>query len=187
MKEVIIIGRGGQGGKSAATILAEAALDGGSFIQSFSEYGAERQGAPVFSYCRIDDKEIRIHSGVTRPDIVAVIDPTLITQLPITEGMPDDGILVLNTTYSPQEIRSRIHLRRCRVFTVNATQISIDCFGKAIPNTPMLGAIERAAQLVTLPGLKKKITDKFLRKLGEEAVKKNITAIERAYNEVKEG
>lgn len=187
MKEIIIIGRGGQGGKSAAAILAEAALEKGNHIQSFSEYGAERQGAPVYSYCRIDDKEIRIHSGVTHPDIVAVIDPSLITQLPISEGMPDDGILVLNTPYSPQEIRNKTNIRNCRVFTVNATQISIDCFGKAIPNTPMLGAIERAAKLVTLDELKKMITDKFLRKIGEEAVKKNITAIERAYSEVKEG
>lgn len=187
MKEITIIGRGGQGGKSAATILADAALDKGNYIQSFSEYGAERQGAPVYSYCRIDDKEIRIHSGVTNPDIVAVIDPSLITQLPITDGMPDDGILVLNTPFSPQQIRDKLNLRKQKVFTVNATQISIDCFGKAIPNTPMLGAIERAAHLVTLEELKKMITDKFLRKLGEEVVKKNITAIERAYNEVKEG
>jgi pyruvate ferredoxin oxidoreductase gamma subunit len=187
VKEIIIIGRGGQGGKSAATILAEAALEGGNFIQSFSEYGAERQGAPVYSYCRIDDKEIRIHQGVTHPDIVAVIDPTLLPQLTMTEDMPDDGILVLNTTLSPKDVRDKMNIRKCKVFTVNATQISIDCFGKAIPNTPMLGAIERAAKLVTLDGLKKKITDKFLRKIGEEAVKKNITAIERAYNEVKEG
>ena len=187
MKEITIIGRGGQGGKSAAAILAEAALEMGHHIQSFAEYGAERQGAPVYSYCRIDDTQIRIHSGVTNPDIVAVIDPTLITQLHITDGMPDSGILVLNTPFSPQDIRKKLNLQKYKVFTVNATQISIDCFGKAIPNTPMLGAIEKASGLVTLDELKKKITDKFLRKIGEQAVKQNITAIERAYNEVTEG
>ncbi|MEM4260351.1 MAG: 2-oxoacid:acceptor oxidoreductase family protein [Candidatus Woesearchaeota archaeon] len=187
MKEIKIIGRGGQGGKTAAAIIAEAALEKGFYIQSFPEYGAEREGAPVFAYTRIDDKEIRIHSGVTNPDIVAVIDPTLLTALPVTEGMPDNAILIVNTPERPEYVRQKLNYNKGKVFTVDATHISIDCFGKNIPNTPMLGAIEKAANLVTLDAIKKKINDKFLRKIGEQGVQKNINAIERAYNEVKEG
>lgn len=186
MKEIKIIGRGGQGGKSAAAILADAALDRGDFIQSFPEYGAERQGAPVFAYTRIDQKEIRIHSGVTNPNLVAVLDPTLLS-LPITEGLSDEGIVVVNTTMSPQDIRRKINWFKGKVFTVDATQISIDCFGRNIPNTPMLGAIEKAGNLVTIDTLKKKISDKFLRKLGQEEVNKNLKAIQRAFDEVKQG
>ncbi|MBN2457861.1 2-oxoacid:acceptor oxidoreductase family protein [Candidatus Woesearchaeota archaeon] len=187
MKEIKFIGRGGQGGKSAAAILADAALEKGDFIQSFPEYGAERQGAPVYAYTRIDQKEIRIHSGITNPQIVAVLDSTLLTALPVTEGMPDDGILIVNTVEDPKQVRSRINFHSGRVFTVDATGISIDAFGKNIPNTPMLGAVEKATGLVTLDVLKKKISDKFIRKIGQEGVDKNLNAIQRAYDEVKEG
>ena len=187
MKRIVIIGRGGQGGKSAGAILAEAALEMGHYIQAFAEYGAERQGAPVYSFVRIDDKEIRLHTSIVNPDIVAVIDPTLITALPITESIGDDGILVLNTVHTPQEIREKLNFHKGKVFTVDATHISIDCFGVNIPNTPMLGAIEKAAKLVTIEELKKKMKDKFLRKLGQEIVDKNIKALERAYKEVVEG
>ncbi|MBU0979853.1 MAG: 2-oxoacid:acceptor oxidoreductase family protein [Nanoarchaeota archaeon] len=187
MKEVTIIGRGGQGGKSAAAILAEAALENGHYIQSFSEYGAERQGAPVYAFCRIDEKPIRIHSSVTNPDVVAVIDPTLTAALPVTKGLSDEGILIVNTLETPQQIRDKLNFTKGKVFTVDATGISIDCFGRNIPNSPMLGAIEKAASLVTLEVLKNKISDKFLHKLGQEVVDKNVQAIERAFNEVKEG
>lgn len=187
MIEIKFIGRGGQGGKSAAAILAEAALDKGKHIQSFPEYGAERQGAPVFAYTRIDDKEIRIHYGIKTPNIVVVIDPTLLDQLPITEGMPKDGLLVVNTPHTPDEVRKITGFGTGKVFTVDASKISIDLFGRNIPNTPMLGAVEKAAELVSLDALKEKIRHKFLRKIGEEAVKKNIEALDRAFNEVKQG
>ncbi len=187
MIEIKIVGRGGQGGKTAAALIAEAAIEKGKFIQSFPEYGAERQGAPVYAYTRIDDKEIRIHSGVSNPQIVAVIDPTLLLALPVTDGMPDDGVLIVNTVDSPQTVREKLNFKKGKVFTVDATQISIDLFGRNIPNTPILGAIEKATDLVSLDTLKKKISDHLLHKIGKEKVDKNIEAIERAYNEVVEG
>lgn len=181
------MGRGGQGGKSAAAIIADAALEKGYFVQSFPEYGAERQGAPVYAYTRIDEKEIRIHSGVTNPDIVIVIDQTLLKTINVTDGMPNNGILIVNTNLSPEEIREKINYRNGRVLTVDATQISKDCFGVNIPNTPVLGSIEKATNLFSLELLKNNMRNKFLRKIGEQGVQKNITAIERAYNETKEG
>lgn len=183
MFEIKFIGRGGQGGKSAAAILAEAALDKGKHIQSFPEYGAERQGAPVFAYTRIDDTEIRIHSGVTNPDCVVVLDPTLLGSIPITQGMNQDGILIVNTPKTVEEIK-KITEFNGKIYTVDATKISVELFGKNIPNTPMLGAIEKATSLVTIEVLKEKIKEKFERKIGKEAVNKNLEAIEQAYNEV---
>lgn len=187
MIELKFVGRGGQGGKSAAAILAEAALDKGKYIQSFPEYGAERQGAPVYAYTRIDESEIRIHSGVTNPDFVVVIDPTLLTALPVTDGMGDDGVLIVNTPHTPEEVREMVDFKVGKVFTVDATKISLDLFGKNIPNTPMLGAVEKAADLVGIESLKEKVKHKFLRKIGEEGVQKNLDALDRAFNEVNEG
>ncbi|MGM5482067.1 MAG: 2-oxoacid:acceptor oxidoreductase family protein [Nanobdellota archaeon] len=183
MFEIKFIGRGGQGGKSAAAILAEAALEKGKFIQSFPEYGAERQGAPVFAYTRIDEKEIRTHSGVTNPDLVVVLDPTLVGAIPVTEGMDEKGMVIVNTSKSPDDINKILDYSG-KVYTVDATKISVDLFGRNIPNTPMLGAIEKKSGLVTLNVLKDKIKEKFERKIGSEGVKKNIQAIDRAYKEV---
>lgn len=185
MKEIKFIGRGGQGGKSAAAILAEAALEKGKHIQSFPEFGAERQGAPVFAYTRIDDKEIRIHSGVTNPNAVVVLDPTLIGSISVADGLSEkEGVMVVNTPKSPDEIRGIIGFNGA-IYTVDATKISVELFGKNIPNTPMLGAVEKAVSLVSLDTLKKKVKNKFIRKIGEEGTRKNLEAIERAFNEVR--
>ncbi len=184
MIEIKFVGRGGQGGKSAAAILAEAALDKGKNIQSFPEFGAERQGAPVFAYTRIDDKEIRIHSGVTNPDFVVVLDPTLIGSIPVANGLSVEGALIVNTPKNPSEIKAITGFGG-DVYTVDATKISVELFGRNIPNTPMLGAVEKAAGLVTVESLKEKIKEKFQRKIGEEGVKRNLEAIERAFNEVR--
>lgn len=182
MFEIKFVGRGGQGGKSAAQLLAEAAMEKGKHIQSFPEYGAERQGAPVFAYTRIDDKEIRIHSGVTNPDVVVVLDPTLLDSIPVTQGLDENGVVIVNTSKSADEIKKIISFDN--VYVIDATKISVELFGKNIPNTPMLGAVASVTDLVSLDVLKEKIRHKFERKLGEEGVKKNLEAIERAYNEV---
>jgi pyruvate ferredoxin oxidoreductase gamma subunit len=106
MIEIKIVGRGGQGGKSAAAVLANVALSQGKYVQSFPDYGAERQGAPVFAYTRINDTPIRLHSGVENPNVVAVIDHTLLV-LPVTDGMDEKGILVVNTPHTPNEVRKK--------------------------------------------------------------------------------
>jgi pyruvate ferredoxin oxidoreductase gamma subunit len=186
MKEIKIIGRGGQGAKSASVILAEAALEKGYYIQAFPEYGAERMGAPVYAYTRIDEKEIRIHTGITTPDVVVVIDQTLLN-LPVTDGLKDSGILIINTPHTPAEVRKKLNFNKGQVFTVDASQISRECFGAHIPNTPMIGAIEKATHLFGIDSLKQNLREKFLRKIGEQGVQKNIMALERAYNEVIQG
>ena len=187
MTEVRFHGRGGQGAKTAADLLASTALETGKHIQSFPEYGPERAGAPIKSFTRISDGEITLHCGVTNPDIVVVIDASLLESQNVTDGLGDDGILLVNTPGKPDSIRKITGFNKGRVFTVNATQISLDTLGLPLPNTPMLGALLKATELVSLENLKKSVEKKFLKKIGEKKVRGNLESIERAYKEATEG
>ena len=187
MKELIEVrwhGRGGQGAKTAAQFLAEAALDAGKYIQAFPEYGPERAGAPIKTYTRISEKPINLHCGVANPEYVVVIDPTLVTPA-IVEGLPNSGVLVVNTNESIDAVRKKTGFKGGKVATVDATKISLDTLGRPMPNMPMLGALLKVAPLVKLDALYKKISAKFLKKIGEEKTNANISGIKRAYEEVK--
>jgi len=180
-------GRGGQGAKTAAQFLAEAALDLGKSIQSFPEYGPERAGAPVRAYNRISDEKINIHSSVTNPEIVVVIDPTLLETIDVADGLGDDGILVVNTSNSIESVREKTKFKKGKVVTCDATKISLETLGVPIPNTPMLGALLKVKAIVPVEALEKEVKNKFLKKIGEEKTNANIEAIKRAYKEVKIG
>ena len=190
MKDIIEIrwhGRGGQGAKTAAQFLAEAALREGKFIQAFPEYGPERAGAPIRAFTRIAKSPIMIHSPVTAPAIVVVIDPTLLETIDVTEGLSEDGIILVNTKGTPQQIRDKLGFKKGNVCTVDATKIALETLGIPMPNTPMLGALLKMKQVVSFDILKKEIEDKFLKKIGEVKTKANIEGIERAYKEAKIG
>ena len=187
MLEVRWHGRGGQGAKTAAQFLAEAALELGKHIQAFPEYGPERAGAPIRAYTRIDDNPINIHSGVTNPEVVVVVDPTLLESIDVTEGLGEDGVLLVNTPLEPKLIREKLNFKKGKVATVDATKISLDTLGIPMPNTPMLGAVEKTIGLVTIDLIIKKVKDKFLKKIGEEKTAANIDGIKRAYEETKIG
>jgi pyruvate ferredoxin oxidoreductase gamma subunit len=185
MLEIRWHGRGGQGAKTAALLLAEAAMDAGKFIQAFPEYGPERAGAPMKAYTRISDKHIDIHCGVAHPDYVVVIDPTLLNSVPVTEGLTENGILLVNTKDSPAEVRKILNMQGGKVFTLDATQVAMDVLGKPIPNTPMVGALIGATKVIDPKALHSKIHHKFFDKLGQKGVDQNIKAIEKAIMEVK--
>jgi len=178
--------RGGQGSKTAATLVAAVALEEGKFSQGFPDYGPEREGAPMRAYTRIGETPIRDHSAVYTPDIVVVLDPTLLETVPVTDGLKDNGIVLVNTAQSPAEIRKQIGMEGGKVFTVNATQISIDEIGRNIPNTPMMGALMRAVPLLKIDTIKKDV-EKKLKSKGDRIVQGNHRAIQRAYEEVQEG
>lgn len=190
-KELIEIrwhGRGGQGAKTAALLFGEAALETGLYIQAFPEYGPERTGAPVASFNRLSKKPIRIHSGVTNPDVVLVLDPTLIGKVDVLEGLPEDGVLIINTKKTPEEIRQELNIQGRKIYTVDAYSVSLETIGKAIPNTPMLGSLIKATNLLNfehlLESVEKKLTIKFRGK-PKEIVDKNIDAIKKAYQETR--
>lgn len=179
-------GRGGQGAKTAAILLGEAASAVGKFIQAFPEYGPERMGAPVLAFNRISDQPIRVHCQVSSPKIVVVLDSTLLGKGDVTAGVPKDGVYIINTNLSPQDMRERLGISGGKVFTVDATEISIDTIGRPIPNTPMMGALIKATGLMTLDEFladtRSKLEAKFRSKPG--IVEGNIRAIEKAYQEV---
>ncbi|NOX71563.1 MAG: pyruvate synthase [Candidatus Micrarchaeota archaeon] len=182
--EIRIHGRGGQGAKTAAQFIVETAIKDGKFIQAFPEYGPERTGAPMKTYARISDSVIKTHEPVAEPDIVMVIDPTLLDVVDVTEGMKKDSILIVNTTDEPEKVKERTGFSG-KVYTVDATGVSIDLIGKNMPNTPILGALAKVCKHVTLEGLSENVRHKFLSKIGEEKTNANIEAMKRAYNEVK--
>ncbi|NQT00263.1 MAG: 2-oxoacid:acceptor oxidoreductase family protein [Candidatus Omnitrophica bacterium] len=189
MKDLVEVrwhGRGGQGAKTAAQFLAEAALDAGKFIQSFPEYGPERAGAPIRTYTRISDQPINIHCSVANPEYVVVIDPTLASPK-IVEGLPDQGVLLVNTNESIESVRQKTGFKVGKVATVDATQISLDTLGRSMPNMPMLGALVKVAPLVEMDTLCERVKAKFSKKIGEEKTNANISGIKRAYQEVKVG
>ncbi len=183
--EIRIHGRGGQGGKTAAQFIAESAMDEDKHVQAFPEYGPERSGAPVTAYARISDEHIRLFQPVHNPDIVLVIDPTLIGPIDVIEGMDSDGILIVNTNKSASEINKQIGFDG-KVYTVDATKISIDATGVNKPNLPILGALIKVTGAISMESLEGKTRQKFTKKIGEEKTQKTVDAMKRAYDEVSE-
>lgn len=176
-------GRGGQGAKTAALLFGEAVLSEGKYIQAFPEYGPERMGAPVQAFNRISDKPITLHCHIKNPDIVIVLDITLMKKVNVTQGLKDNGILILNT----KDIPTNIKLEKYKVYTVDASTIAKETIGKEIPNTPMIGALVKVSGLLTIESLlmdtRKKLEKKFRSK--PDVIEGNINAIKRAYEEVK--
>jgi len=180
-------GRGGQGAKTAALLFGDAAMDSGMFIQAFPEYGPERMGAPVASFNRLSKKPITLHCSISEPKIVVVLDPTLIGPVDVIEGVPADGKIIVNTELSPADIRKKLNMKGGKVYTIDASKISLKEIGRDIPNTPMLGALLKVSELFdfneTLKQIETKLKKKFKSKL--EIVAGNVSAIKRAYEEVR--
>lgn len=188
MSDIIEIrwhGRGGQGAKTAALLFAEAALSTGKYVQGFPEYGPERMGAPVQSFNRLSDKPITLHCGITQPDFVVVLDPTLIKTANVTAGLTDMGTIIVNTEKTAAEMKKELNFKG-RVFVINASKIAKECFGKEIPNTPMMGALVKVTNFLEISGVledtKKKLEKKFSHK--PEIIEGNIKSIKRAFEEV---
>ena len=180
-------GRGGQGAKTGALLLGEVLVNTGKFMQAFPDYGPERMGTPMRAYNRISDEPISIHSGVTNPEVVVVLDATLLGKVDVTAGLPEEGVLIVNTQKAPGEVRKQLGLSGRKIFTIDANKISQETIGRVIPNTPMLGALVKVTGLVDYDHLianaRKTLTKKFQRK--PEVIDGNIKAIEQAYQEVR--
>ncbi len=174
-------GRGGQGAWTASELMARAAVYEGKFIQSFPEFGPERMGAPVTAFTRISTEPIRIHCAVYDPDVVAVLDPTLLKTVPVADGLSEDGIIVINSKDSPIEIKKLLNSDKGKVWTVSATEIAIKILGMPITNTAMLGAVARVTGIVSLEGVEKIVKERFRRDIAE----KNFAVIKEAYEEVR--
>jgi len=185
MTEIRWHARGGQGAKTAAQLVAQVALEEGRFSQGFPEYGPERMGAPVRGYTRISTKPVRVHCPIEHPDVVVVLDETLLGSPMIAEGATAATTFIINTAGDLAKTRKKLGITGGKVMSVDATKISIDELGRAIPNTPMIGALIRATGCISMDAMKKDFEAKFLKKFGERVVQGNVRAIQRAYEEVK--
>lgn len=178
-------GRGGQGAKTAAYLLAEAAMHAGKFIQAFPEFGPERRGAPIRAFTRIADQPIRIRSHVYNPEVVIVLDPTLFGWEDLLAGTNEDATVLINTPLSPAEARKRFGIEGRKVFTVDATGISLQELKRNLPNIPLTGAFIKATGLVPLEAAEEEIRSHFERRYGPEVAEANVRALRRGYEEVK--
>ncbi len=133
-------GRGGQGAKSAALLLADVAFKTGAYVQGFPEYGPERMGAPITAYNRISKNEIRVHSNIYTPDLVVVVDETLLQTVDVTNGLKSDGAIIINTSRTVDDIKPLLNNFDGKIYTIDARKISMEALGKYFPNSPMLAA-----------------------------------------------
>jgi pyruvate ferredoxin oxidoreductase gamma subunit len=181
-------GRGGQGTVTAAKVLADACISGGRYVQAFPEYGPERAGAPLRAYNRISDKELRLHCPVVHPQVICIVDATLLDAINVAEGATDDAIFIVNTTADPSDVRKKLGTKDSqKVYAVDATKIAIDEIGRALPNAAMLGTVAKTTGLVALDSLLEDVKKSFGSKFAQKIIDGNLKAVNRGFEEVKEG
>jgi pyruvate ferredoxin oxidoreductase gamma subunit len=188
MIEIRWHGRGGQGAKTASLLLADVAFNTGKYVQGFPEYGPERMGAPITAYNRIDDKVIRLHSNIYEPDYVVVVDDSLIGAVDVTHGLKKDGAILINTSLSQDKIRESLKGFEGKIYTVDATKISLELLNANFPNTALLSAIIKITNLMPWETLEENMLDSFKHKFAKKpyVIEPNMEAVRRAFNEVAE-
>jgi pyruvate ferredoxin oxidoreductase gamma subunit len=181
-------GRGGQGAKTAALLLADVAFKTGKHVQGFPEYGPERMGAPITAYNRISSDVIRVHSNIYDPDFVAVVDETLLHTVDVTAGLKKEGAIIVNTAKSKEEIMPQLNGYEGRVVTIDARTISEEALGKYFPNSPMLAAVVATTGVMPketfLHEMRASYKHKFAKK--PEVIGGNMKALEMAFAAVEE-
>lgn len=181
-------GRGGQGTKTASLLLADAAFNTGKYIQGFPEYGPERMGAPITAYNRISDNPITVHSNIYEPDYVVVVDDTLLETVDVTAGLKSTGAIIINTTQSPDYLKSVLKGYQGKIYTIDARKISMATLGKYFPNTPMLASIVKVSQIMTDEAFLSDMEGSFKHKFAKkpEVIEGNMKALQMALNEIKQ-
>jgi pyruvate ferredoxin oxidoreductase gamma subunit len=180
MFQVRIHGRGGQGVVTAAELLSVAAFDEGRYAQAFPTFGSERTGAPVVSFCRIDDKPIRVREPIAAPDVLIVQDPTLLHQVDLFAGLGRDGYLLVNTERAFDELGLGDFVRDFRperLATVPATELAREHLGRPLPNAALLGGFAALTGAVALESIATAIRERFPGSTGE----RNAAAAAAAY------
>ncbi|RQD67509.1 MAG: pyruvate synthase [Tindallia sp. MSAO_Bac2] len=186
MMEVRWHGRGGQGAKTAALLLADAAFNTGKYVQGFPEYGPERMGAPITAYTRISSEPIRIHSNIYEPDYVVVVDETLIDVVEVTKGLKPGGAVLVNTQRSGEAVRKQLKHQDFEIYTIDAQKISLETLGKNFPNTPMLGAVVKVSGIIGDEDFIQSMEESFQHKFAskEDVKEGNMQALKRSLQEV---
>lgn len=177
MIEIRFHGRGGQGAVTSAELLALAAIGEGKYAQAFPSFGPERRGAPVVAFCRIGDERIRIRANIYEPDLVVVLDASLLKIVNVAAGLKPNGILITTSPDSPEKVQEVLKIKN-RLGVVDAVKIAREVLGLPITNTTMLGSLLKVSGLVKKESLIPPLKERFGR-----VAEKNISAFERAYQE----
>lgn len=173
MFQIRIHGRGGQGVVTAAELMSVAAFLEGKHAQAFPSFGSERTGAPVVSFCRIDDKEIRLREPILEPDCLIVQDPTLFKAVDVFQGLKRDGYLLVNTNKSFEELNLAevaAKLPKGHVRAVPASELALQHIGRPLPNAALIGAFAALTGMIHLPSVATAIREAFSGKVGESNV-----------------
>ena len=172
-------GRGGQGAKTAALLLADVAFKTGQYVQGFPEYGPERMGAPITAYNRISKEVIRVHSNIYTPDLVVVVDETLLHSVDVTAGLKEEGAIIVNTPKPAEEIKPLLNGYKGKVFTVDARRISVEALGKNFPNSPMLAAAVAVSGIMSQEAFLKEMQESYQHKFAKkpEVIEGNMKAL----------
>ena len=181
-------GRGGQGAKTAALLLADVAFKTGQYVQGFPEYGPERMGAPITAYNRISEDKIRIHSNIYTPDYVVVVDETLLDSVDVTAGLKKDGAIIINTQKSRDEIKDKFNGYEGKVYTVDARHISVKTLGKNFPNSPMLAAVVAVSNVMPRDTFIREMRASYQHKFAKkpEVIDGNMEALEMTFDTLAE-
>ncbi len=180
-------GRGGQGTVTAAKMFADACLSSGRYVQAFPEYGPERAGAPLQAYNRISAKELRKHCPVARPDIVVVMDVTLLDGIDVSAGTGGHTVFLVNAGKDKQGIKNKIGLAPGqKIYGLNGNQIALDAIGRALPNAPMVAALAKISGLSGLDVVVKDVEKSFGKKFSQKIVAGNCEAAKMGWQEVVE-
>jgi len=189
MKDVVEIrwhGRGGQGAKTACLLLADVAFSSGMHVQGFPEYGPERMGAPITAYNRISKERCTVHSNIYNPDYVVVVDETLLKSVDVTNGLKEDGAVIINSEKKPDELRPMLRGYRGKVYTIDARRISEETIGRNFPNTPMLAAAVKVSSVVDPEHFVRDMEASFRHKFESKphVIEGNMKAIRQSLEEV---
>ncbi len=184
MFQIRIHGRGGQGVVSAAELLSVAAFLEGHHAQAFPSFGSERMGAPVVSFCRLDDKEIRMREPIGSPDAVIIQDPTLLQSVDVFAGLRRDGYILLNSTRSLDDLGIAGYAAGFppgHVVNIAATEIAVHHIKRPVPNAPLLGSFAAVSGRMRRESVEQAVLRKFPGPVG----KANVEAVREAYARVR--
>jgi pyruvate ferredoxin oxidoreductase gamma subunit len=155
---------------TAAELLAAAAFSEGRHAQAFPSFGSERMGAPVMSFCRIDDKPIRTHEPVAEPDALLIQDPTLLHQTDLFAGLTADGYVLVNSAKDFAELGlAELAAKHPadRLLVVPASALAMTHLGRPLPGAPMLGGLAALSGAVSLDAVLAAISERFTGKTAD--------------------
>jgi pyruvate ferredoxin oxidoreductase gamma subunit len=181
--EIVFYARGGQGAKTATEIVAQAAVLEGKFVKAFPDFGPERSGAPIRTYLRISEQEIKTQEPISNPDYAIILDETIFSSQDVLKNLIKSDVLLVNSKKTPLEIADNIKYKG-KIFSIDASGISAQIVGKPTPNVGILGKLIKISEIAKIENVIEIFKSIFSEKIGEDLTSKNILTIEKTYDEI---